>query len=84
MVKGALDSPPVTLHDQGMYGLMAAFVPLGLSSLTILALRYLFTLPVTLRANWMFQTADAEGREAWLAAVQRFIIGFGIAPVYAA
>jgi predicted permease len=84
VVKGALDSPPVTLRDEGMYGLMSAFVPLGLATLTILALRYLFTLPVTLRANWMFQTADAEGRAAWLGAVQRFVIGFGIVPVYLA
>ncbi len=82
VIKGALDSPPVSLHDEGMYGLVAAFVPLGLSILTILALRYLFSLPVALPANWMFQTADAEGRAAWLAAVERFVITCGIAPFY--
>jgi hypothetical protein len=82
VVKGALDSPPVTLHDEGMYGLVSVFVPLALSILTILALRYLFSLPVALPANWLFQTADAEGRAAWLAAVQRFVIACGIAPFY--
>ena len=69
---------------EGMYGLMAVASPLGLAVLMILALRYLFSLPVTLQANWMFQTADQEGRDAWLAAVQRFVIACGIAPVYLA
>jgi predicted permease len=84
VVKAALDAPPVSLHDQGMYGLMAVASPLGLAVLMILALRYLFSLPVTLQANWMFQTAHQEGRAAWLAAVQRFVIACGIAPVFLA
>ncbi|MEO8371011.1 MAG: ABC transporter permease, partial [Candidatus Solibacter sp.] len=84
VIKAALDAPPVALHDEGMYGLMSVASPLGLAVLMILALRYLFALPVTLPANWMFQTADAEGREAWLAAVQRFVIACGIVPVYLA
>ena len=84
VIKAALDAPPVSLHDEGMYGLMAVASPLGLAVLMILALRYLFSLPVTLQANWMFQTADQEGRDAWLAAVQRFVIACGIAPVYLA
>jgi hypothetical protein len=80
VIKAALDAPPVSLHDEGMYGLMSVASPLGLAVLMLLALRYLFCLPVTLPANWLFQTADAEGREAWLAAVQRFVIACGIAP----
>ena len=84
VIKAALDAPPVSLHDEGMYGLMAVASPLGLAVLMILALRFLFTLPVALQANWMFQTADQEGRAAWLAAVQRFVIACGIAPVYLA
>src|SRR5260370_41682989 len=84
VIKAALDAPPVSLHDEGMYGLMAVASPLGLSVLMILALRYLFSIPVTLQANWMFQTADQEGREAWLAAVQRFVIACGIVPVHLA
>ena len=77
VVKAALDAPPVSLHDEGMYGLMAVASPLGLAVLMVLALRHLFTLPVALQANWMFQTADQEGRAAWLAAVQRFVIVCG-------
>ena len=84
VVEAALDAPPVSLHDEGMYGLMAVASPLGLAALMILALRYLFALPVALQANWMFQTADREGRAAWLAAVQRFVIACGIAPVFIA
>jgi putative ABC transport system permease protein len=84
VIKAALDAPPVSLHDEGMYGLMAVASPLGLAALMILALRYLFALPVALQANWMFQTADEEGRAAWLAAVERFVIACGIAPVYLA
>src|SRR5205085_9627154 len=63
---------------------MAVASPLGLAVLMILALRYLFALPVALQANWLFQTADQEGRAAWLAAVQRFVIACGIAPVFLA
>jgi putative ABC transport system permease protein len=84
VIKAALDAPPVALRDQGMYGLMAVASPLGLAVLMILALRYLFSIPVTLQAHWVFQTADQEGRDAWLAAVQRFVIACGVVPVYLA
>lgn len=84
VIKAALEAPPVALHDEGMYGLMAVASPLGLAVLMILALRYLFALPVALEANWMFQTADQEGRAAWLAAVERFVIACGIVPVFLA
>jgi hypothetical protein len=84
VIKAALDAPPVSLHDEGMYGLMAVASPLGLAVLMILGLRYLFTVPVALRANWMFQTADRESGASWLAAVGRFVIACGIAPVFLA
>ena len=48
VIKAALDAPPVSLHDEGMYGLMAVASPLGLAVLMILGMRYLFTLPVNL------------------------------------
>src|ERR1035441_6493615 len=56
VVNSALETPPVALRDQGMYGFVAVASPLGLAVLMILALRYLFTVPVALQANWMFQT----------------------------
>jgi predicted permease len=45
-------------------------------------LRYLFSLPVELRANWLFQITEGQGRAAWLSAVERFGVWCGIAPIY--
>ena len=84
VIKAGLDAPPVSLHDEGMYGLMAVASPLGLAVLMTLGLRYLFTVPVALQANWMFQTADRDCRASWLAAVERFVVACGIAPVFLA
>ena len=52
--------------------------------LITLGLRYLWTLPVMLPANWVFQTVAAEDRPAWHAAIERFACWIGIAPVFAA
>ena len=84
ITKGALDTPPPSLHNQGMYGLLTVLAPLALSMLVTIGLRYVFSLPVTLPANWVFQTLDREGRTAWLAAVERFVLWFGVTPVFVA
>ena len=55
--------------------------PITLALFVMLGLRYLFSLPADLRANWMFQIVEREGRTAWLNAVERFVIWFGLAPV---
>jgi hypothetical protein len=47
-------------------------------------LRYVFSLPVAVRANWVFQAIDRDGSAAWLSAVERFVIWCGIAPVIVA
>jgi predicted permease len=83
IVKGALDTPTPTLRDQGMYGFLAVVVPLALAMLITNALRYVFGLPVTLEANWVFRIIDRDGRTVWLDAVERFVIWCGIAPVFA-
>ena len=62
ITKGALDTPRPTLRDQGMYGLLITLAPLGIAMLITLGLRYLFSLPVTLPANWLFQTTGRDGR----------------------
>src|SRR5947209_13641269 len=72
ITKGALDTPRPTLRDQGMYGLLITLAPLGIAMLVTLGLRYLFSLPLTLQANWLFQTVGRDGRRSWLAAVERF------------
>jgi predicted permease len=84
ITKGALDTPKPSLRDQGMYGLLVTLAPLAVAILIVLGLRYLFSLPITLPANWLFQTTGRDGRRAWFAAVERFVIVCGIAPVFAA
>jgi predicted permease len=84
ITKGALDTPRPNLKDQGVYGLLAVLAPLSLSMLVTVGLRYLFSLPLALRANWAFQITDRPGRIAWLAAVERFVLWCGIAPVFLA
>jgi hypothetical protein len=47
----------------------------------MLGLRHLFSIPTELRANWMFQLTEAEGRDEWLDAVDRFVLWMGAAVV---
>lgn len=84
ITKGALDTPKPSLRDEGMYGFLVTLAPLAVSILIAMGLRYLFSLPVELRANWLFQTTGREGRRAWFAAVERFVLWCGVAPVFAA
>ncbi len=84
IMKGTLDTPPPSLRDEGMYGLLLVLVPLGLSMLVTVGLRYVFCLPDSLKANWVFQSLEQEGRTAWLAAVERFVIWLGIVPIFIA
>jgi predicted permease len=84
ITSGALDTPPPSLRNQGVYGLIVVLAPLTMALLATLGLRYLFSLPLEPHANWMFQIADREGRAAWLAAVERFVLWCGIAPIFVA
>ncbi|HTS62315.1 MAG TPA: ADOP family duplicated permease [Candidatus Acidoferrales bacterium] len=84
ITKGLLDTPPVNLRDEGLYGFTVVVAPVAVSILITLGLRYLFTLPVMLRANWVFQAVESEDRPAWNAAIERFVICTGILPVFAA
>jgi len=84
ITKGALDMPRPSLRDEGLYGLLVVLVPLVLALLVTAGLRYLFSLPVSIGANWIFQTTEREGRDAWLVAVERFVIWCGISPIFLA
>jgi predicted permease len=84
ITKGLLDAPPVNLRDQGVYGLTVVLAPIAIALLITIGLRYLFTLPVMLRAQWVFQIVEADDRAAWQAATVRFVTWVGIAPVFAA
>ena len=84
ITKGALDMPRPSLRDEGLYGLIVALAPLALALLVTAGLRYLFALPDSLRANWLFQTTDRDASARWLGAVERFVVWCGIAPLFAA
>jgi hypothetical protein len=61
----------------------AVSVPLALSLFLLAGYRYLFRLPVELRANWVFQINEGGNRRWFLSAVERFLMWFGVAPVVA-
>jgi hypothetical protein len=43
----------------------------------LVGLRHLFSLPAELKANWMFQITEGEGRRQWLRAVDRLVFFWG-------
>jgi hypothetical protein len=45
----------------------------------LIGVRHLFALPTELKANWIFQITEGEGRGAWLHAVDRFVLFWGAA-----
>jgi hypothetical protein len=47
----------------------------------LFAARHLFSLPTELKANWIFQITEGEGRADWLRAVDRFVLLWGGAPM---
>ena len=55
--------------------------PLALSLFVLAGLRYLFRLPVELRANWVFRVNETGNRELLLRGVDRFAICLGVVPV---
>jgi len=84
ILSGLSDMPKSARHDAGTVGVLVVLVPLVACCSVCLALRYLFSLPVELRANWVFQLTEGQGRTAWLNAVERFLVWCGIVPIYAA
>jgi hypothetical protein len=59
-------------------------VPLILSFFLLSGMRYVFTLPAELRANWVFQLSDADGRTECLSGVRKAMFVFGVLPLFAA
>ncbi len=82
--KGLVEAPPVNLRDEGLYGLTVVLAPIAMAILIVTGLRYLFALPVAQRANWVFQAVETGDRPAWHAAIEKFVLWAGIAPVFAA
>jgi hypothetical protein len=59
----------------------AVSAPLALSLFVLAGFRYLFRLPVELRANWVFRLNEPGNRVMFLAAVEQFLLWFAVAPV---
>ena len=58
----------------------AVSAPLALSLFVLAGFRYLFRLPVELRANWIFRMSEPGNRLAMLAGVERFLLYFAVIP----
>jgi len=47
----------------------------------LIGARHVFSLPTELKANWIFQITESEGRFQWLRAVDQFVLLWGAAPM---
>ncbi|HEX5431609.1 MAG TPA: hypothetical protein VFW83_06565 [Bryobacteraceae bacterium] len=56
-------------------------VPLAFSLFTLAGLRYLFRLPVEIRANWIFRIHEPGNAAEMLAGVDAFVLYWGAVPV---
>jgi hypothetical protein len=59
----------------------AISAPLALSLFVLAGFRYLFRLPVELRANWVFRVNELGNRPVFLSAVRQFLLCFAVTPV---
>ena len=70
----------ISASTEGVRELVIA-IPLGFSFFLLVGLRYLFRLPVELRANWLFRTVEPGYAPALLMGVERFLCVWGALPV---
>ena len=70
----------VSMHTEA-FRQAAIAVPLALSLFTLAGLRYLFRLPVELRANWVFRIHEPGNAPGLLAGVESFVLFWGVIPV---
>jgi hypothetical protein len=47
----------------------------------LIGARHLFSVPTELKANWIFQIMEGEGRVEWMQAVDRLVLFWGAAPL---
>ena len=57
-------------------------VPLVLSFFILSGIRYIFTIPVELPANWLFRVTENQDRRQTLNGARRILIWFGIVPLF--
>ncbi len=56
-------------------------IPMILAFFMLLGMRILFTIPIELRANWIFRLTENGRRFAYLSGVRKFMTVVGIAPL---
>ena len=61
---------------------LVLFWPLACSVVMLNGFRHVLSIPCELRANWIFQITESQGRAEWASAVERFVVGYAIAPLY--
>ena len=61
---------------------LVLFWPLACTAVLLPGLRHVMSIPAELRAHWIFRMHEAEGRAAWMRAVERFVAAYAIAPIY--
>lgn len=61
---------------------LVLFWPLACSVVLLNGFRHVLSVPAELRANWIFQITESQGRSEWMSAVERFILAYAVAPIY--
>ncbi|MGB9455986.1 MAG: hypothetical protein WCB12_08090 [Bryobacteraceae bacterium] len=61
---------------------LVLFWPLACSVVILNGFRHVLSIPAELRANWIFQITESQGRTEGASAVERFVMAYAIAPIY--
>lgn len=72
ILSGQLGMGTFVAHDRVAAGAFLYLHVIGLLFL-LMGARHVFALPAELKANWLFQITEGEGRAAWLEATDRFV-----------
>ena len=59
-------------------------IPLIVSFFVLSGMRVVFAIPAELKANWVFQLSEADGRKECLSGVRKAMFVFGVLPLFAA
>lgn len=85
VLNSSLIDGAVFMHGRGWskaLQFLVLFWPLACSVVILSGFRHVLSIPAELRANWIFQLAESQGRAEWMSAVERFVMAYAIAPIY--
>ena len=84
LINSSIVDGALLIHQRRSAGLefMVLFWPLACTAILLPGLRHVMSIPSELRAHWIFRLHEAEGRAAWMRAVERFVLAYAIAPLY--